>query len=520
MTPTRPGPRPPTHAVVVLLGAAIGLALFARPAAAHAGSLSGSLSSVQAPFWLVVVTGGGIVAASFLFATLVTDHETIRAVNDRRLVLPVGALRRLVPLVRLAGVVGLVAVVVVGLVGPSDPLLNLAVLTVWVGWWAGYTMSAYLVADSWPLVNPWRTLASLLPSQGRSLPDAVGAWPSVIGLLGLVWLEVVSPVGERPTTLAVVVLAYTVVTLVGAAAYGEAWFERVDPVARVFRLYGLMAPIQRDDPTAVDPAEGTASENRHRDVAAGDGGVELPRERAASEADSATTRGVTVGSEDEDGGPGERAPTLSVPGTALARYRGAMDGDDVAFVVALLWVTSYDGLVSTPTWNGVVGALAGVVPPLLTHLVTVVVGFGLFLGVYRVSTRYVRRTAETYVTTPFVAGWFAPALVPIAAGYHVAHFLGYFLSLVPALAGVLASPVTPPTSVTLVTLPGWFGSLQLGFVVAGHLLAVWVAHARAFELFPGRLQPIQSQYPFVVVMIVYTMTSLWIVAQPFTAPIT
>jgi hypothetical protein len=176
--------------------------------------------------------------------------------------------------------------------------------------------------------------------------------------------------------------------------------------------------------------------------------------------------------------------------------------------------------VSTPTWNGVVGGGATVVPPLVTHLVTVVVGFGLFLLVYRVSTRFVRETAETYVTTPFVAGWFAPALVPIAAGYHVAHFLGYFLSLAPALAALLASPLAPPTTVTLVTLPGWFGSLQLGFVVAGHLLAVWVAHARAFELFPGRLQPIRSQYPFVVVMIVYTMTSLWVVAQPFTAPIT
>jgi hypothetical protein len=49
---------------------------------------------------------------------------------------------------------------------------------------------------------------------------------------------------------------------------------------------------------------------------------------------------------------------------------------------------------------------------------------------------------------------------------------------------------------------------------------VWVAHARAFELFAGRLQPIRSQYPFVVVMVVYTMTSLWIVAQPFAAPVT
>jgi hypothetical protein len=521
----RAGPLAPLVAVLVALPA------FAQPALAHAGSLSGSLGSVQAPFWLVVVTGGGVVAASFLFATLVTDHETIRAVNDRRLVLPVGALRRLVPGVRALGVVGLAAVVVVGLVGPRDPLLNLAVLVVWVGWWAGYTMSAYLVADSWALLNPWRTLTSLLPGARQSLPERVGAWPSVAGLLLLVWLEVVSPVGESPTTLAVVVLAYTVVTLAGAARYGSAWFDRVDPVARVFRLYGLMAPVQRGDPTATTDGD-TAADAVARRSAAHDGGVTVPRGRgpvsdgnAGADATPTASPGstpavdATAEAARDAATRGPRA-TLSLPGTALARYPGAMDAGDAAFVVALLWVTTYDGLVSTPTWNGAVGAVAPVVPPSVTHLLTVVVGFGLFVLLYRLSTRYVRRTAETYVTTRFVAGWFAPALVPIAAGYHVAHFLGYFLSLAPAFLTVVASPLSAPTSVTLLTLPGWFGSLQLGFVVAGHLLAVWVAHVRAFELFPGRLQPIRSQYPFVVVMVVYTMTSLWVVAQPFTAPIT
>jgi hypothetical protein len=489
------------------------LSALSRPALAHAGSLSGSLQSVQAPFWLVLVTGGGVVAASFLFATLVTDHDTIRGVNDWRLVLPVGALRPLLSVVRVAGVVGLVAIVVVGFVGPRDPLLNLAVLTVWVGWWAGYTMSTYLVADSWWALNPWRTLSSLLPRGSHTLPASLGAWPSVVGLLLLVWLEVVSPVGERPTTLAAVVVGYSVVTLVGAAVYGDAWFEHVDPVARVFRLYGLMAPLQRGDPTRL-PA---ATDNRM----VRDGGVSLDERDTAPD-------GTTADSDDTGDGPGggteaaERgAPaTLSLPGTALARYPDAMGRDDVAFVVALLWVTTYDGLASTPTWNGVVTALSAVVPPLVTHLATIVVGFGLFVVVYDLSTRAVSRTAETYVTTPFVAGWFAPALVPIAAGYHVAHFLGYFLSLAPALGALLASPLSAPTSVPLLTLPGWFGSLQLAFVVAGHLLAVWIAHARAFELFPGRLQPIRSQYPFVVVMIVYTMTSLWVVAQPFTAPVT
>ncbi|AUV80760.1 hypothetical protein C2R22_03065 [Salinigranum rubrum] len=520
------------RAIGAFVGCLLALVGLARPALAHAGSLSGSLQSAQAPFWLVVVTGGGVVAASFLFATFVTDHEVIREVNDRRLRLPVGGVRPLVPVVRALGVLGLLAVLVVGVVGPRDPLLNLAVLTVWVGWWAGYTMSTYLLADSWPLVNPWLTLSSLVErvrgrvgtDRARTLPEALGVWPSVAGLLGLVWLEVVSPVGERPSTLVAVVAGYTLVTLAGAAVYGRVWFDRVDPVARVFRLYGLVAPIRRGDPI-IEPPEAA----RGRPQTAHDGGVALPDERDGERAEgdregtepgetegTAAVRRSTTTAEERTGA----AATLTLPGTALVRYPRAMGRDDVAFVVALLWATTYDGLVSTPAWNGVVRALALVVPPLLTHLVTAVVGFGLFLLVYHASTRFVGETAETYVTTRFVAGWFAPALVPIAAGYHVAHFLGYFLSLAPALGTLALSPLSAPTSVPLLSLPAWFGSLQLGFVVAGHLLAVWVAHARAFELFPGRLQPIRSQYPFVVVMIVYTMTSLWIVAQPFAAPVT
>jgi len=55
-------------------------------------------------------------------------------------------------------------------------------------------------------------------------------------------------------------------------------------------------------------------------------------------------------------------------------------------------------------------------------------------------------------------------------------------------------------------------------VLLGHLVAIWVAHATAFEVFPGRLQAIRSQYPVVLVMVGYTMLSLWIVSQPSVQP--
>jgi hypothetical protein len=451
------------RAAVASVVALVSLAAFARAGLAHAGSLAGSLEPAPVPLWLVVVSGGGVVGVSFLFTSLMTDHETIRSLNATRVGLASSSGRYVAAALRAAGVVGLAAVLVVAFVGPPDPLGNLAVLTVWVGWWAGYTMATYLVVDVWDLLNPWRTLAGLVPAAPRFDPASLGSRLSVVGLLVLVWVEVVTPVAEDPRTLGLVVLAYTVATVAGAVAFGDAWFRRADPVARVFRLYGRLAPIQRT----------------------GDG------------------------------------LTLSVPGTALARDPAPTSADGVAFVVALLWVTSYDGLVSTAPWNGVVRAAADAgVPALVVHFVTVFVGFALALGGYRLAARLARTTADTYVTADYVARWFAPALLPIAAGYHLAHFLGYFLGLAPALAAVALAPLSPPATVPTLTLPGWFGSLQLAFVVVGHVLAVWIAHARAFDLFAGRLQPIRSQYPFVVVMVAYTVSSLWIVSQPFASPLT
>ncbi|SFR68990.1 hypothetical protein [Halogeometricum limi] len=445
---------------------AVGVALFSRPALAHAGSLAGSLRSVPVPFWLVLLSGGGVVGVSFLFSSFVTDAETLDALARTRLRLALAA-GRFRGLLRWAGVPVLVVVVWAGFAGPSVPLVNLAVLVVWVGWWAGFTMLTYLVVDLWPVVNPWRTLAAAvrdaLSREPSSLPDRLGSWPSVVGLLVLVWVEVVSPVASDPPALAVAVLAYTAVTVAGAAWFGSAWFDRVDPVSRVFRLYGLLAPIQRS----------------------------------------------------------ERGLSLSVPGSALVRYPESMREDDAAFVVALLWVTTYDGFVATVAWRGVRESVAAVgVPGWLLSLALAFVGFACFLGVYRLAARLARRTADTYVTARFVAGWFAPALVPIAAGYHLAHFLGYLLGLSSAFAAVVSSPLSPPTTVQLLLLPSWFGAVQLALVVGGHLVAVWVAHTRSFDVFPGRLQPLRSQYPFVAVTVLYTMTSLWVVAQPVSQALT
>ncbi|MCU4717257.1 hypothetical protein [Halapricum hydrolyticum] len=439
------------------------LAVATDTVGAHGAALSdGGREAVAVPTWLFLVTGGAAIGASFLLASLVTDRTLIAAIHDWRRHVPVPAEWLLRSLLSLLGVAGLLWVFVVGVAGPQRGTANAAVLLVWVGWWAGFTMSTYLVGSVWPVLNPWRTLTDLLPSLKRSYPDRLGAWPSVVGLLALIWIEVVSPVADDPRTLVTVVVGYTAVTFAGAVAYGPGkWFETVDPIARVFRYYGRLAPLARE--------------------------------------------GGSI--------------RLRLPGTALAETRLVDGFDEVGFVIALVWATTYDGFVATPAWESVAGPIveAGV-PSLVLYLVVLASGYLLFVAVYVIGTRYSRRLAGTYLATPTLARRFAPPLLAIAAGYHLAHYLEYFLSLAPSLVTTAATPLTLRETVPVLVLPGWFDAVALASVLLGHVLAIWTAHAVAFDSFPGRLQAIRSQYPYTLVMVLYTMSSLFIVSQPTIEP--
>ena len=51
-------------------------------------------------------------------------------------------------------------------------------------------------------------------------------------------------------------------------------------------------------------------------------------------------------------------------------------------------------------------------------------------------------------------------------------------------------------------------------IVAGHIIAVYLAHLVAVRTLGQRTIALRSQYPMLVLMLGYTMLSLWILAQP------
>ena len=91
--------------------------------------------------------------------------------------------------------------------------------------------------------------------------------------------------------------------------------------------------------------------------------------------------------------------------------------------------------------------------------------------------------------------------MPIALLYHTAFSWGF------VVAGLRALPLRADAI--------WY--VQLTLVVLGHAIAVYLAHLRAGERFRTARRAMPGQYPMVVLLVLYTMTSMWILAQPTTA---
>ncbi|MDS0243896.1 MULTISPECIES: hypothetical protein [unclassified Haloferax] len=450
------------------------LILFTETVAAGNGMTLSKQSrdTLAIPRWLYLATGGATIGASALLTSFVTDRAFIRYLHNWSLPGP-----RVndwwTPLVwvgRGLGILVLGLAIYLGVTGPQLPTASFTILVTFVVVRAGLPMLTYLGGNLWPVLNPWRGIVSLLPTGYRTYPEELARWPAVGGLLLLVWLEVIFPVSTIPTALSIAILGYSAVTIAGAVLVGpDAWFENADPISVLFRFFGAVAPVKRRDGKL----------------------------------------------------------TVKLPGSDLTDSDLITDTSDVAFVIALIWELTYSGFITTGTGAATIETLVSLsnigvgavqTRAILIYTLLFVSGYVVFFGAYWYAGALSRRRTETYITAKRIAFRFAPSLLAIAAGYHLAHYTGLAVSLSPALWMAIVSPLSPPANPLTLSPPGWFEGLSIAYVLVGHLLAIWAAHATAYELFSSRLVAIRSQYPFVVVMIGYTVISLWILSLPGATP--
>jgi hypothetical protein len=206
--------------------------------------------------------------------------------------------------------------------------------------------------------------------------------------------------------------------------------------------------------------------------------------------------------------------------------------DRVVFVILMLSTLAFDGILATPSWQDFTVALEPIWLPMG--------GFGFFflrtLGLVLLSIAFLlvfitfmelviflgRRSVDLKATVSA----FALTLVPIALVYNAAHNYSYVVVQSQGLIPLLNDPlqkgwhlwpavanVTPSFALAQASTV-WYAQVVL--IVLGHVVAVYLAHLRAGERFRTAQRALLSQYPMLILMVMYTMTSLWILAQPIT----
>jgi hypothetical protein len=425
----------------------------------------GSRDDLPIPFTFAVIGAAVALIVSFLALLLLWREPRLDPAGAGRPI-PAGLERALDSTVTRGALraVGLLATsyIVLAMVFGKDDALNPTAATVYVLFWVGVPLLSLLVGPVWRLINPIRTLQLLLARLVRADPEAglapvppwLGYWPAALSLLSFVWLELV-PRDSNTTlpTLRLYFACYLAIHLLAGTYFGSRWFERGDGFEVFSSLLGRLSVLGRR----------------------GDGRLVV------------------------------RSPLDGVAGIATAPGLFGVVG-------VMLGSTVFDSLTAHLAWINFVQT--GPLPPRLTSTL------GLVLTVGVVTAAFTGAAALTGLGAgrpPLeTAAEFAHTIVPIVAGYFIAHYW--------SLLVIVGQQAVVQLSDPLGTGANWLGTggraadttlagatttavIQVGAVVIGHVVGVVLAHDRAVALLPRR-HAIVGQIPLLVLMIGYTVMGL------------
>jgi hypothetical protein len=445
---------------------------------------------------LYLFAAGGVVVLSFVLVVLfASDQVGAKATQYPRRAIPF-----LLPIARspwpravggTIGVLGLAAIVVTGLFGSNKPEVNPSEYLTWIYFWAATVILSGLVGNLWYLINPWAAVYDVLRRLGLPSPPlrggaprvagSPGIWPAVVAYFLFACLELTTGMANRPWLVGSLALLYTAVTLAGMYFFGrDEWLEHCEAFTVLFGIVGRFSPVEAE--------------------------------------------------RDEQG----RISAVYLRPWGVGLLQPSPSGwDRVVFVILMLSTLAFDGIEGTKAWSDFTIATEPYWQPqgafgffaLRTLSMTLVTGAFLliFIAFMEMVIYFGKRKLDLKATVSA----FVLTLVPIALVYNAAHNYSYVVvqsqglipllndplakgwHLLPALAGYKPSFALAQASTV------WFAQIVL--IVVGHVIAVYLSHLKAGEKFRTAQRALLSQYPMLVLMVMYTMTSLWILAQPITA---
>lgn len=421
----------------------------------------GSRQDLPLPFGLLLTGAALALVISFLALGLLWKQPRLRP-TDGRLLPPALALALDSPAVR--GAFGalslaLTAWTLLALLGGKDDANNPVPYVVYVWLWVGLALLSMVFGPIWRVLNPIRWLHRGILAAARVSADfslaryRAGYWPAALGLFAFTWLELIAPDNDTLPVLRVAILGFILISLVLALVFGRDYLDTGDPFEAWSGLFGTLSPLgRREDRRWV---------------------LRTPLH-----------------------GPNQLGPKPGLLATASVMLGG----------------TAYDGFSGETWWYTFVQSSA--LPARLWETAALLAICLVVAGSLYAAAALSASLAHAPLRG--VATRFAPSLLPIAAGYLVAHY--WSLWVFEGVNGLarLSDPlgtganwlgtagVQPSYALIEPTL---VATIQMVSIVTGHLLGVVLAHERAVTLFPRRAAVV-GQIPLLVLMVFYTVGGL------------
>lgn len=426
------------------------------------------------------VTGGAVVV--FLSFLLVLPREV--APSNETAGGDGSYLPRNRPAMAAIGMLLLLFLAVAGIIGSQEIPENIVPTMFWLILWILVPISCGLAGDWTAWLNPFAALARLADrdSLRRALlgspevvrwPPWLGWWPATILFFLVASGELVYNLwATRPIVTGVALLVYAGMSLLAGVLFGaEAWVTRGEVFSVLYSTWGRLGWWRFRRPGRPGFL----------------GGLDQPFEASVSR---------------------------------------------ITFVFLLLMSVTFDGLLATPAWKRLelqlppsfsVGSLRYIVVAEAAFITLVILAWAVF-GLFARAVRSVGRLTGP-VNRTVVA--LIPSLLPIAFGYLVAHNFDYLLvngQLLVPLAGNpfgidgwqwLPAPFNDSYVIHRQPVPSsaiWY--FQVALIVLVHIAAVVVAHRHLARTTRTPVEARRSEWPWIVAMVAYTMTSLWLLAQP------
>jgi hypothetical protein len=442
------------------------------------------------PFWMYAFAASATLALSFLMIGFFMSGGGSKRVS-RAIEIETVVPRISWTIFRFLSVFLLALTILTGIFGTQRPLNNFSLTFFWVGFVLGFAYLTVLIGDVYDFINPWRVICDAI---GRFHPKAFKgrvrypAWlayyPALLLYMGFIWLELFGH--TTPRTLGLTLLGYTMLNFAAAACFGaSAWFHYGEFFAVFLRLLGKISPI-----AYVQSAD---SESNIK--------VRIRRPFAALTEDTAEHPSVLL------------------------------------FVLFMLSSTAFDGAHETLPW---VQMFWKYLYPILTWAIAQPYSF--FVTLY-----YVWQWVMLWLS-PFVylvvylsfvwmmtgsgrslrdrALKFCYSLIPIAFVYNVSHYFTLLFTDGPRLLPLISDPfgvgedlfgTTRLAQQPIIPPASFVWHTQVGLILLGHLVSVYLAHVKALQIFPEKRKVLWSQFPMLILMIAFTTVGLWILSLPIGA---